>query len=121
MLELAPLGPEHLSGHASCALASWVNSEAGVANEEEPQSRQTRSFGNTKTPGRFAFLRPGKTIFTSAGNSAWLLDSQNVHDMAMPPNDYSQSTQEHGHNVGAVGHLVCGTVPGLASPEKRQD
>ena len=47
-------------------------------NEEEPQSRQTRSLGNTRTPGLSAFLRPGKWMFTSAGYSVWSLDVQDV-------------------------------------------
>jgi hypothetical protein len=67
------------------ASASRATSPVGVMNEEEPQSRQTRSFGNTRTPGLFAFLRPGKWMFTSAGNTLWLLEAQNVHDMANPP------------------------------------
>ena len=52
-------------------------------NEEQPQSRQTRTLGNTKTPTVFAFLRSGKWMFISAGNSVWLLDVQNEHAMAI--------------------------------------
>ena len=52
-------------------------------NEEDPQSKQTRSLGNTKTPGLAAFLRPGKWMCTSAPNSVWLLEWQNLHDIAI--------------------------------------
>jgi hypothetical protein len=70
---------------AGATPASRANSGAGVMNEEEPQSRQTRSFGNTKTPGLSAFLRPGKWMFTWAGSSSWLLEAQDLHDMAISP------------------------------------
>ena len=58
-------------------------------NEEEPQSRQTRSFGNTKTPELSESLRNGKWIFTSAENSLWLPDWQNVHGIAYSPRMYN--------------------------------
>src|ERR1039458_9529768 len=68
---------------AGATPASRANSSAGVMNEEEPQSRQTISLGNTRTPGLSASLRPGKWMFTSAGNSARLVEVQNVHDMVI--------------------------------------
>jgi len=54
-------------------------------NEEEPQSRQIRTLGNTKTPTSSAFLRSGKWMFTSAGYSVWLLEPQFVQAMVIPP------------------------------------
>ncbi len=53
-------------------------------NEEEPQLQQTRSLGNTKTPTVSALLRPEKRMFTSAGNSIWLLEAQDVHTNGDP-------------------------------------
>jgi hypothetical protein len=69
----------------SSAARSRANSGAGVMNEEDPQLQQTISLGNTKTPTVFAFLRPEKRMFTSAGNSIWLLEAQDVHTMVIPP------------------------------------
>ena len=68
----------------SSAARSRFNSGAGVMNEEEPQSRQTRSLGNTKTPSSSEFLRPEKRMFTSAGNSVWLLEAQNEQAKSDP-------------------------------------
>ena len=42
------------------AARSFANWDVGVMNEEEPQSRHTRSLGNTRTPCFSALLRPGK-------------------------------------------------------------
>jgi hypothetical protein len=56
-----------------------------MMNEDEPQSRQTRTLGNIRTPGFFAFWRPGKCMFTSAGNSFGLLDWQNLQGMGDGP------------------------------------
>ena len=39
------------------AARKCANSDAGVMNEEEPQSRQTLTLGNTKTPTLSAFPR----------------------------------------------------------------
>jgi hypothetical protein len=45
-----------------------------MANREQPQSKQTETFGNTKTPGLARCLRPEKWIIISEVNSACLLD-----------------------------------------------
>ncbi len=62
-----------LSGKAfvtcALALARCANSEAGVMNMEEPQSRQTRSLGNTRTLDSSTSLRLEKWTATSAENS----------------------------------------------------
>jgi hypothetical protein len=50
--------------------ASSANSDFGVVNREKPQSKQTKSVGNNKTPGLSMFLRPWKWMFISLMNSA---------------------------------------------------
>lgn len=52
--------------------------------EEDPQSRQTISLGNIKTPSSFALLRSEKQMFTSAENSVWLLEAQNEQANSVP-------------------------------------
>jgi hypothetical protein len=74
---LLPVVDASCQARGSFAARSRSSSGKGVMNEEEPQSRQTRSLGNTKTPSSSEFLRPEKPMFTSAGNSVWLLEAQN--------------------------------------------
>jgi len=45
-----------------------------MVKREEAQSKQTKTFGNTRTPGLSMFLTPLKWIIISVVNSAWLLD-----------------------------------------------
>jgi hypothetical protein len=70
-------------------------------NEEEPQLQQTRSLGNTKTPTVSALLRPEKRMFTSAGNSIWLLEAQDVHTNGDPSKirRYIDKTARRGANA----------------------
>src|SRR5580700_8075027 len=65
-------------------LASCDSSVPGVVKSEEPQSRHTNSFGNTKTPGLSIFSRPWKWILISAVNSAWLAEAQSGHIIRHP-------------------------------------
>jgi hypothetical protein len=43
---------------------------SGVVNREKPQSRETKSLGNTQTGGLSRFLRPGKWTRISVPNPA---------------------------------------------------
>jgi len=52
-----------------------------VVNREEPQSKQTDTFGNAKMPGLSMFLRPLKWIIISAVNSASLADVHTAQDI----------------------------------------
>src|SRR6266403_1640610 len=56
------------------AFATDSNSVSGTVNREKPQSKQTTSFGNNKTPGLSKCLSPGKCTSMSAVNSACLTD-----------------------------------------------
>jgi len=60
-------------------VASNANSDSGTVNCEMPQSRHTKTFGNTQTPGLFRFLEPEneKWMTISAVNSASVLDPHN--------------------------------------------
>jgi hypothetical protein len=62
-------------------LASDSNSSSRTVNREEPQSKQTRSVGKTKTPGSSTFLRPAQWINISVENSASLSDLHNIQGM----------------------------------------
>jgi len=52
-----------------------------VVNREKPQFKQTKTLGNTQTPGLSMFLKPQKWIIISVGNSDSLLDAHNKQDM----------------------------------------
>ena len=65
-------------------LESNANSDSGTVNCEKPQAKQTKSFGNTKTPGSSTFLRLRKWMTISAANSDSLLDPHNRQDIAPP-------------------------------------
>jgi hypothetical protein len=41
-----------------------------MVKREEPQSKQTKTFGNTRIPGLSMFLKPLKWIIISVVNSA---------------------------------------------------
>src|SRR5271167_1742031 len=55
---------------AGALLASNTNSLSGTLNRDDPHSRQTKSLGNTHTPGFSTFWRPRKWMTISAVNSA---------------------------------------------------
>jgi len=76
-------------------LASIANSVSGVVNREEPQTRQTKTFGKNKTPGLSIFLKPRKWMFISAANSQWFSELHNRHD-----------TVASSHNLFARLHLI---------------
>jgi len=50
--------------------ASSAKSVPGMVKREEPQSKQTKTFGNTRTPGLSMFLTPLTWIIISVVNSA---------------------------------------------------
>jgi hypothetical protein len=57
------------------------NSGFGVVNREEPQSRQIRIWGKTKTLGVSRCSKPRKRMLSSPENSATLLDPHDKQDI----------------------------------------
>ena len=62
--------------------ASPANSLSGIANSVKPQSMQTRSFGNMKTPGLFRPSHPLKWTLISALNLRLLSEEHDLHIIA---------------------------------------
>ena len=79
------------------APASNANSSPGTVNLKEPQSKQTKDFAITKTPGLERCFRPEKWNIISALNSASLADLHNTQDM---------TTSQPG-NLATKGTSVC--------------
>jgi hypothetical protein len=55
-----------------------------VVNRAEPQSKHTKTLGNTKTPGLARCLKPEKWIIISEVNSACLLDLHSAQRIKHP-------------------------------------
>jgi hypothetical protein len=60
------------------APASNANSSPGTENLKEPQSKQTKDFAITKTPGLERYFRTEKWNIISVVNSASLADLHNT-------------------------------------------
>jgi hypothetical protein len=58
-----------------------ANSFLGTVKWELPQSKQTKTFETTKTPGLSRFLRPDKWTTISAMTSVWLPDPHSRQDI----------------------------------------
>jgi len=66
-------------------LASNANSSSGTLNREEPQSKQTKTFGNSQTPGLSRFLSPMKWSIISAEKLPWFSEAHAGQDINSPP------------------------------------
>jgi len=55
-----------------------------MVNREEPQSKQTKSFGNAQTGGLSRFLSPQKWMSISVPNSLRLLDRHSAQFISHP-------------------------------------
>jgi hypothetical protein len=55
------------------------SSVSAMANSGKPQSKQTASFGHTKSAGLFTLFSPGKWMFISELNSVWFSDPHDLH------------------------------------------
>ena len=53
-----------------------------LVNCVKPQSKQTASFGNTKTPGLSRFLSPEKWMLISATNCVWFSEPHDLQIVA---------------------------------------
>ena len=71
---------------------SNANSDSGTVNCEKPQAKQTKSFGNTQTPGSSTFLRLRKWMIISAANSDSLRDPHNRQDISASDNLATQGS-----------------------------
>jgi hypothetical protein len=95
--------PRRFVGSGLSVRSSCTNWELGVMNEETPQSKQTRTFGNSKNPELAKSQRLGKWILTSAGNSLPCESLVNIRQFRpfrstryswLPESDKSQLSQK---------------------------
>src|SRR5580765_5182389 len=77
---------------------STPNSLSGRLNSVTPQSKQTRSLGNTQTMGLSRPLSPGKWMATSALSLLWCSERQDLQDIT----PYLGKTQLHSVRCKAV-------------------
>jgi Response regulator containing a CheY-like receiver domain and an HTH DNA-binding domain len=66
-------------------LASNANSSSGTLNREEPQSKQTKTFRNSQTPGLSRFLSPMKWSIISAEKLPCFSEAHAGQDINSPP------------------------------------
>jgi hypothetical protein len=79
-----------LTAYAAMFAFSRPNSPCVRENCETPQSKQTKTFGNTNAPGLSRFLSPAKWIIISETNCVWFSDPRSTsHDRPQIPTSLS--------------------------------